>query len=225
MKNCIIILIIALGLISCNSETITIVGDVNGFMNSEIKLLLKSKNGNLKVLKSDIEIANGKFKTIIKDDKPPFKITMLIDDKKGIDFWIFKYGNFDFELNDADELIINNSFENNELKRVNETYNKMYLKPLKEQMDWVANYASTEHEETNEADEEMLERYKSLVKKAYHLRKKSILKTIRKAPQNPISMSLFFDEYETLTKWQRKECLKLAQKYYSDTGMNWQLKH
>ncbi|MDQ2177167.1 hypothetical protein [Marinifilum sp. D714] len=226
-KRYIAILIIGFIMSSCNKEVVTIDGKLIGYENSSVELKLKTMNDNEKVISTDIKVKEENFSFEINEIKPPYKLTLVLEDKREVNYWVFKYGKFSFNLNSKNlsDLKINDSFENSELARVNETYNKMYLRPLKEQMDWVANYEATEHEAINEADKAKLKRYKDQVKKAYRLRKKSILKTIRKAPQNPISMALFFDEFETLTSWQKKECLKLAQKYYSDCGINWQLKN
>lgn len=223
MKNIFVSLLVLLILCSCDRESIKISGKISGIDNANIELSLKTKGGDEKVLLDEIKTEAGTFDAYLENEKPPFKLTVIIDSLRQVDFWVFKYGKFNFEL-DANELDIkiNDSFENSELKRVNKTYDNMYLKPLKEQIDWVAKYNELEH---NEADQEKLERYKKQIKKAYKLRRKSILKTVRKAPQNPIAMALFFDEFENLTSWQKKECLKLVQKYYSDAGVSWQLKH
>ena len=212
---------------SCNRESIRISGELKGFEDSKVDLRFETKAGFDKLIAADLKVEDGEFEVYIENEKPPFKLTVVIDSLRQIDFWVFKYGKLCFELDASNlsEVKIHDCFENTELARVNKTYNKMYLKPLRKEIDWVTSFESVEHENVDEADEAKLERYKAQIKNAYRLRKKSILKTIRKAPQNPISMALFFDGFESLTKWQKKECLKLAQKYYSDTGMNWQLKH
>ncbi len=227
MKKIYFIISLIFMLSSCNKEVVIVNGKLKGYKASMVELKLKTITGDEKVISTNIEVDEEKFHVDLSDIKPPYKLTFVLSDKKDVSYWVFRYGKFNFELNTENiaDFKIYDSFENDELIRVNETYNKMYLKPLKEQIDWVANYESAEHDVINEADEEKLERYKIQIKKAYRLRKKSILKTVRKAPQNPIAMALFFDEFKSLTKWQKEECFKLSQKYYSDTGMNWQLKH
>lgn len=222
-----IVLALFILITSCNREVVVIKGKLIGYNNSSVRLKLNTKAGYDKAIASNLKIEDELIEAYIENEKPPFKLTLVIDNEQEVDFWIFKYGKFNLELSadNLDDFKINDSFENSELARVKDTYSKMYLKPIRKQMDWVVRYESEEHENVDEADEAKLERYKVQIKKAYSLKKKSILKTIRKAPQNPISMALFFDEFERLTKWQKKECCKLAQKYYSDTGMNWQLKH
>jgi hypothetical protein len=225
MRNVLIVILFSLLLSACNKESVRITGKLRGIENAKAELRLRTIAGKEKNILSDINIEDEEFDAFLENIKPPFKMTFVIDNAKEYNIWVFCYGKFSFELNSLNVVRINDSFENDELIRVNETYDKMYLKPLKEQIDWVANYESAEHDVINEADEEKLERYKIQIKKAYRLRKKSILKTVRKAPQNPIAMALFYDEFKSLTKWQKEECFKLSQKYYSDTGMNWQLKH
>ena len=79
--------------------------------------------------------------------------------------------------------------------------------------------------ELSDEDEDRLYQYRAEIKKAYKHHKKSVLSTFRKNPQNRIAMALLFDEYERLTSWQKEEYLKNAQKYFSDSGLNWQLKN
>jgi ribosomal protein L16/L10AE len=57
------------------------------------------------------------------------------------------------------------------------------------------------------------------------LRKKSILKTVRKNLNNPVSMGLLYDEFARLTKWQKEEAKRYMTRYFSDTGLNWQMKN
>lgn len=224
MKNFIVLIIVIVSLCSCDKEYVRITGKLNGFESSKVELSLRSKEGIKKVLLTDINVNDGKFIAILNQVKPPLKLTLVIDKEKEVDFWIFKYGTLNFELdsNNMFSLRLDDSSENAELTRVRETYDEMYLDPLRTQIDWVSTY---ENQELTKLDEDKLEKYKEQIDKAYRLRKKSILKTIRKNPQNPIAMALFYDEFNSLTSWQKEECLKISQKYYSDTEMNWQLRN
>jgi hypothetical protein len=38
-------------------------------------------------------------------------------------------------------------------------------------------------------------------------------------------MGVMFDEFDNLTKWQKEEAQKYMSKYFSDTGLNWQMKN
>jgi hypothetical protein len=155
--------------------------------------------------------------------KPPFKMALIIDGEEKYDLWVFRYGSFDFEITENGNLLVNGSKENTEYDRITKSYQKMYFGPLKEKMEWVKSHEKIE--DLNQDEEFTLFDYKKEIKKAYKLRKKSVLSTYRKNPQNRIAMALLFDEYERLTTWQKEECLKTAQKYYSDCGINWQLRN
>ena len=48
---------------------------------------------------------------------------------------------------------------------------------------------------------------------------------VRKNKQNPVAIALMCQEYERLTTYQKKECLKYLGESFSDTGLNWQMKH
>lgn len=34
-----------------------------------------------------------------------------------------------------------------------------------------------------------------------------------------------YEEFDNLTSWQKEEALKYMAKYFSDTGLNWQMKN
>ena len=228
MKNKYVLIIILLTILSsCNKEVVHIKGELKGFNNSTVELKLNTRSGQEKIIASGIEVTDQKFDVDIDKIKPPFKLTLVLDSLSHVDFWVFKYGKlcFDLDASNLSEIKIHDCFENTELSRVNETYNTMYLNPLKEQMDWIANYEVLKHKETNEADETKLERYKAQIKKAYRLRKKSILKTVRKNTQSPVAVALMCQEYERLTSHQKKECFKYLNRTFADTGLNWQMKH
>lgn len=211
-------------LTSCNKEVVSIKGKLNGFNNSKVVLILKSKNEKEKILASDISLNDDIMKLDLENVKPPCHITVRGDNKE-FSFWIFRYGNVNFEVN-ADmqsQLKVNSTLENTEYNRICRNYHKMYFNQISEKEEWISKNEVMESLPVE--DEERLFQYRKDIKKAYKLRKKSILSTFRKNPQNRIAMALLFDEFERLTSWQKEECLKTAQKYYSDCGINWQLRN
>ncbi len=224
MRNIVVLAIMLLGLVSCNEESVKITGEIKGFEGTEMSLYLKSKAGAKEMVLENVEVDKGEFKIAFDGMKPPLKLTLDMGNDKTVDFWVFKYGKMsvEFDASDLSDLTIKNSFENDELKRINDTYDKMYLTPLKEDIKWIK---ENQLLDLKEADQEKLAIKEAKVEKAKQLRRKAILSTVRKSPKNPIAMALFFDEFETLTSWQKEECNKTSQKYYSDTKMNWQLKN
>ena len=177
------------GLFSCNKESIKITGSLKGSNASEVELKLKSRRGNENIILTDLAVEDGEFDAYLENVKPPCKMTLVIDGEKEYDFWIFRYGKFDFEIDENEVLIVNNSIENSEYDRIQKNYHKMYLVKLQEKEKWVQTHEIEEN--LTEEDEAKLFEYRKEIKKAYKLRKKSILSTFRKNPQNPIAMAFY----------------------------------
>ena len=120
---------------SCNQEVVSIKGMLKGYKNTTVELKLKGKSGKEKIISAETEVKNEKFDVDMNGIKPPCKITLVLKDKREVSCWVFRYGKFNFELNTKDitDVKINDSFENSELTKVKETYDNMYLRPLKEQ--------------------------------------------------------------------------------------------
>lgn len=214
----------SLMLFSCNKEKVYIHGSTIGKDNQLVQLVLKSANGKERLVKSDVELDDNQFETDLEGLKPPFKLTVRLKNDNEIDFWIFRYGSFDVALDsEKDEVKFNKSFENCEYNRIQANYKKMYFLSLEDKIDWIK--AHEGRKDLNTDEEFQLYEYQDELKKAIKLRKKSVLSTFRKSPQNRIAMALLFDEYERLTSWQKKECSKSVQKYFSDCGINWQLRN
>ena len=219
----VLLLNIVIFLSSCNQESLKLSCQIKGFESSVAELKLKSQSGNELILLSNIEIDKEGFTAYLENVKPPCKISLNIDGDKEYSFWVFRYGKFDFQIDENETLEVYNSMENTEYDRILKSYEKMYFGPLKEKIEWVKE--NGQNEELSQDEEFVLFDYKNEIKKAYKLRKKSVLSTFRKNSQNRIAVALLFDEYQRLTSWQKEECLKNAQKYYSDCGINWQLKN
>lgn len=217
------VVIATLLLTSCNKEVVSVKGKISGIEDSKVELVLKGINGKEKVLAADLPLNNVEFKVRVEQQKPPFKLTVKINEEKEVDCWVFRYGDFDFEIDEKGTLKVNNSLENSEFDRISKNYTKMYFAKVDVKEQWVRE--NEVKESLSAEDEEKLFQFRKDIKKAYKLRKKSVLSTFRQNPQNRIAMALLVDEFEHLTSWQKKECLKTAQKYYSDCGINWQLKN
>jgi hypothetical protein len=218
-----IVILVALFCSSCNKESVQLSGKIAGEGDSKVELRLNSINDKTKTVLADMQLKGEEFSAYLENVKPPFKLTMVLDSVKQYNFWVFRYGKFDIEIDKNGSVNVNNSMEYSEYDRICKNYSKMYLTKIAEVEKWV----KTKELEENLCDEdkERLFNFRKEIKKAYKLRKKSILSTFRKNPQNRIAMALLFDEYERLTTWQKEECLKNAQKYFSDCGINWQLRN
>ena len=208
---------------ACNQESVSIHGNIKTHDNVKVELKLKSVKGETQSILKDTKLDDCEFDTTVESVKPPFKMTLIVDGEKEYDLWVFRYGKFDFEISENGYILSSSSMENTEYDRISQNYYKMYFKQIEEKELWVKE--NEEMENLSSEDEEKMYQYQKDIKKAYKLRKKSILSTFRKNPQNRIAMALLFDEYERLTTWQKEECLKTAQKYYSDCGINWQLRN
>jgi hypothetical protein len=196
---------------------------MEGMESSVAELKLKSQKGQEQSLQSDIEIDEEGFDAFLENVKPPCKISLIIDGEKEYQFWLFRYGKYDLQIDENESVAVCNSMENTEYDRITKNYQKMYFDPVKEKMAWVEK--NEQNENLSEDEEYILADYQKEIRKAYKLNKKSVLSTFRKNPQNRIAIALMFDEYERLTSWQKEECLKTAQQYYSDCGINWQLRN
>ena len=219
----ILIFTLVIGLCSCNKESVKLSVQMKGMESSVAELQLKSQNGKEQILQSKIDIDEEGFDTYLDNVKPPCKLTLLVDGKKKCSFWLFRYGKFQVQIDENDSVEVCDCMENTEYTRIANGYEKMYLAPLKEKIEWVKKHEQTD--QLSQDEEFILFDYRTEIGKAYKLRKKSVLSTFRKNPKNRIAIALMFDEYERLTSWQKEECLKTAQKYYSDCGINWQLRN
>jgi hypothetical protein len=207
-------------LASCKKTSIKIEGEVFGLKSSTLDVVYKGTNG--RVTKLGTAKIDGSYVKFSSDKvKPPVKLSFIGEEEYS--FWLFRYGSVNVEINKGRIVVVNNSMENSEYDRIRKNYHKMYFNQIAEKEQWVKENETLES--LSEEEEEMLFNCRKDIKKAYKLRKKSILSTFRKNPQNRIAMALLFDEYERLTSWQKEECLKTAQKYYSDCGINWQLRN
>lgn len=223
MRRIYLILSLSLLLFSCKQESIKLSVQMKGMESSVAELKLKSKKGHEQSLQSDIEIDEEGFDAFLENVKPPCKISLIIDGEKEYQFWLFRYGKYDLQIDENESVTVYNSMENTEYDRITKNYQKMYFDPVKEKMAWVEK--NEQNENLSEDEEYILADYQKEIRKAYKLNKKSVLSTFRKNPQNRIAIALMFDEYERLTSWQKEECQKTAQKYYSDCGINWQLRN
>lgn len=231
MKNVIILLIVVCGLLSCNKESIKIKGNIKGVSGSNTQLIVKMKSGtsNKEHILDTIDFVQGEFEFYNKGIKPPVKLTFVTADSCEFDVWLGEYGTKTVEgiCQPKLECKVLGSFFCDELERVSATYNKMYLEPIKDKITdlQVFNLSIENGEELTENEQKLKCELEKALKTAKRLRKKSILKTVRKNPSNAVSMGLMYEEFDNLTSWQKEEALKYMAKYFSDTGLNWQMKN
>lgn len=226
-KMIIVILTIMLGLSSCNKEVVKLKGKFKDVNKSDFHLVVKMKSRThiKEQILDTIDVRDGEFEFYSNVIKPPVKLTFTTPDSIGFDVWAGEYGTKTLEINKDSlyDVKVLGSFFCDELQRMNKNLNQMYIHPIKEK-ELELDKLSEMNELSNE-EEVHLAKLKKDIKKAYRLRKKSILKTVRKNTQNPVAVALMCQEYERLTPHQKKECLKYINRSFSDTGLNWQMKN
>ena len=228
-RRYIIIMILTFFITSCDKEVVKIKGHIEGLNDSRLMIRMEGLSGNVdKVLNSCI-CENGEFNFKLKDIKPPVKLILNVNDSLESDIWVGEYGVITMEgkCNHAIfECKVIGSFFCHELQRMNKNLNKMYIAPIKEKQIEVSRLKElSKLGELSEIDDMYLAKLKKEIKIAYRLRKKSILKTVRKNTQSPVAIALMCQEYERLTAYQKKECLKYLSRTFADTGLNWQMKN
>lgn len=224
------LLIISVLLISCNKEIIMLKGEFKNLTNLESHIVVKVKSqSQLKEQILDtIELNEGKFEFYSNTIKPPMKLTFMLADSTEFEAWVGEYGTKTLEVkkDSLRDVKVIGSFFCDELQRMNTNLNKMYVQSVEWKEDQVFKLEElAKLEDLSDEDDMRIYALRKDIKKAYLCRKKSILKTVRKAPQNPVAVALMCQEYERLTSRQKQECLKYLSRSFSDTGLNWQMKH
>lgn len=213
---------------SCDKEVIKIKGKIDSLGNSQLIFKMDGVSGmDCKIINS-ITCENGEFNFKLKNIKPPVKFTIYVNDSLESDIWVGEYGvtTIEGKYGSIFKCNVVGSFFCNELQRMNENLNKMYIEPIKEkELEAIKLKELEKLEKLSDADAIYLSKIKKDIKMAYRLRKKSILKTVRKHAQNPVAVALMCQEYDRLTSHQKKECLKYLNRTFSDTGLNWQMKN
>lgn len=213
---------------SCDKEVIKIKGEIDGLNDSQLILKMNGASGmDCKIINS-ITCKNGEFNFKLKNIKPPVKLTLHVNDSLESDIWLGEYGSIIIKgkCESKFECKVIGSFFCDELQRMNTNLNKMYINPIKEKELEVTHLLKfTVDRKLSSSENFRLAELKKDVKKAYRLRKKSILKTVRKNKQSPVAVALMCQEYARLTSYQKKECLKYLSRSFSDTGLNWQMKN
>jgi hypothetical protein len=217
--------------VSCDQEVIKLKGNIKGASSSDSYLIVKMKSisNNKEQILDTIDFVQGKFEFYSKSVKPPVKLTLVTYEGYEFDVWVGEYGTKMIEGNCQPkyECRVIGSFFFDELQRVSNTYNKMYLEPIKDKIGVISklNLQLENGVELTVEEEERKGTLEKDCKTAYRLRKRSILKTVRKNPNNPVAVALMTEEYARLTSHQKKECLKYLNKSFSDSGLNWQMKN
>lgn len=225
------LILTAIIITSCNKEVIKVHGSIKGgeYLDSYLVVKMKSKTSNKEHILDTIDFVLGEFDFYSKSIKPPVKLTFVTADSNEFDIWLGEYGTKTVEGNCQPkiECKVLDSFFCDELERVSAIYNKMYLEPIKDKVEMLAtlNFRVENGEELSENEQKLKCELEKALKTAKRLKKKSILKTVRKNPGNPVSMGLMYEEFDNLTSWQKEEALKYMANYFSDTGLNWQIKN
>lgn len=212
-------------LASCNKEYVEIKGEIVNMPDMTLAIKIKGLAGNEKVLDS-IQVVNGEFSFYSEQIKPPFKLSIGLNEHAGFDVWIGQYGKSEI-FADGHKLKhceVQECAFNKELARFKGTIDNMYISPLNNKVKWVDSlrYANVKLTDDQYKIQQSIQ---VEIKKAEKLRIKSMLKTLRKNPKSNVACALVFDEYQNLTKRQRAVLSKSVSMYFSDTGMGWQVRH
>lgn len=227
MKNIITLLVLIIFISSCDQEVINLKGNLQGTPELESYLIVKMKSmhcSNERILDT-IDLSNGKFKFYNKSIKPPVKLTFVTEDSCEFDIWVGEYGlkTITGAIHSKIGCEVFGSFFYDELKRMNNNLEQMYLDPVKDKVEEALLLKGIK--ELSEESKLRLSKLEKDIKSAYTLRKKSILKTARKNSNNSVAIALMCQEFERLTSHQKKECYKYLSKSFGDTGLNWQMKN
>jgi len=227
MRNIITLLTLIIFITSCDQEVIRLKGKLQGAPELESYLVVKMKSmyGYNERILDTIDMSNGQFKFYNKTIKPPIKLTFETKDSCEFDIWVGEYGTKTItgEIHPKIECKVMGSFFYDELKRMNNNLQQMYLDPVNDKVEEAQ--VLKEIKVPSEVSKLRLSKLKKDINMAYRLRKKSILKTARKNPNNPVAIALMCQEFQRLTSHQKKECYKYLSKSFGDTGLNWQMKN
>ncbi len=226
MKNGLLVLLLSLILCSCNKEEFKLIGKISPAADGHISIIMKSRTGMKEHFIETVPLVEGEFEFHSKTIKPPVKLTFLVSDSSHFDVWIGEYGTKTIQVTKDDiyDIKMEGSFFFSELNRMNTSLYNMYIKPIEKKEIEAAEILELEEIGYLTATSQIrLDKLSKSIKTAYKLRKKSILKTVRKNKQNPVAVALMCQQYDRLTKHQKKECFKYLSKTFGDTGLNWQM--
>lgn len=227
IKYLIVIFTCAITLSSCDKESIKIQARIVNCNYEECEITVEPLEGTAQKSLGKCIIDVGEFDLKIKEVKPPVKLSFHFKDTI-CRIWIGEFGKNVVEGDFAKEISLNvtNTFFNNELNRFKKANDEAYLSKVRSAEKEVKDLYLKEDEGTLEKGQKTrMYQLEDKIKRAYKLRKKALLSAVRKDPKNAIAMTVFFDMFPSLTSWQKEECMKNASKYFSDSGLNWQLKH
>ena len=215
---------------SCDKEVIRLNGNINGVSDSDSHILVKvkSRTGQKERILDTIQMKKGEFEFYTKAIKPPVKLTFLTEDSCELDIWVGEYGSKTIEakIHPKVESKVLGSFFCDELIRMNNNLQQMYLEPIKNKEKEARILSEIgERKVLSEENKLRLLKLNKNINSAIRLRKKSILKTARKNSNNPVAIALMCQEFDRLTSHQKKECYKYLSKSFGDTGLNWQMKN
>jgi hypothetical protein len=219
--------ILGVTLTSCDKESVRINAQIANCTCKECKITVDPIGKTAPKQLGTYQLTDGVFDARIKGVKPPVKLTFHFTDTL-CKVWVGEYGKNEIEgdFEKDIKLRITNTFFNKELSRFNEANDEAYLSKIRDEEKELKKLQELENQESiDEAQKDRLYQLEDKVKKAYRLKKKALLSAVRKDPKNAIAMTVFFDMYSELTSWQKEECLKNAQRYFSDCGINWQLRN
>ncbi len=229
MRKIIILVFVCCAFLACDKEVVVVKGKFDGVCGNELVVKMKGLSGKHEKILDTVSCKNGEFEFKIKMIKPPLNLLLCLNDSVYTNLWIGNFGSKSVSWNGTfnSECKVEGSFFADEINRIQDVYNKMYLNPISSKIETLSNLNKRVGmgEVLTSGEEQIKFVIENEIKKANGLRKKSILKTVRKNPNNPVSMALLAEEFDKLTTWQKKEAKKYMSKYFSDTGLNWQIKN
>jgi acylphosphatase len=228
MKKIVFLLLLAGLFAACNPEKLKVEGNIKNAKDGVVLVKMKSHNKGGDRILDTLKLASGDFDFYSEEIKPPVKLTFIVNDDEEFDLWLGKYGSYNIkgEQGALKNIEVFNSNLHNQIKETKKQFYDWYIRPVQDKIDWLNSQEKEIRSGKVLNTEELFKKmeFEKKVKKAYKIRRLSIVKTARKNPGSDVALALVNEEFNNLVPRHKKEMIKLFRRKFGDTALFWQLK-
>ncbi len=228
MKKIVFLLLLAGLLAACNPEKLKVEGNIKNAKDGVVLVKMKSHNKVGDKILDTLKLVSGDFDFYSKEIKPPVKLTFIVNDDEEFDLWLGKYGSYNIkgEQGKLKNIEVDPSLLHTEINKIQKQFYDWYINPVQDKIDWLNSQEKEIRRGKVLNSEELLKKmeFEKEVKKAYKIRRMSIVKTVRKNPGSDVALAIVNEEFNNLVPRHQKEMIKLLRRKFGDTALFWQIK-